>query len=175
MKKYFIFILLGLISAIFAEFAMIPTTELIENFMPILIFHIIALSTFFLFSFLTSKIKNKKTEYLTYYIITGLLGLIILEWLIVGTFTVEENIILNIFSQIFMFSFWANVGTIPKIILDKKKDKTYLKHILITFLTLISIGTIGAITLKDFGIFQLSVGIFYISLNFFFFKHLTKF
>lgn len=174
---YLLFLLIGLINAIFAELAIVPE-QMITGYPTTIMIHTIFLTIAFLTDrSLISKIKSTFHEYLAFYLVFGFAGLFVIEWLLVGNLVVDPNPVTNLFTQAFMFSFWAGVGLIPKILLDKRFKAPYKKTFTRRIFYLTPIMFIGAAfyfltTNLDFWL--AFVGIFYISLNIPFYVHFRK-
>ena len=177
-KTYLIFLLIGLLNAIFAEFAIVYE-QMIEGYPITILLHTIFISTAFLINKqYISKIKNKFKEYVSFYFIFGFAGLIVIEWILVGNLIVEPNPLVNLYVQIFMFSFWAGVVLIPKLLLDNRFSKSYRKSIATQICTLfalfVGLGAIAYLISNNFDLWLVGVGVFYISLNIVFLKHFLK-
>lgn len=93
-------------------------------------FAIIFYPLFFIFALITGKIVigstdkiSKKIGYASYYFISGIVGLLIFEWVLVGN-SPWENPNAN---QVTMFSFWALLGFIPKIF-SERKDSVVIRN-----------------------------------------------
>ncbi len=96
-------------------------------------FAILFYPIFFIFARIAGKIimdRLSKTSrilsYTAYYFISGLVGLLIFEWVLAGNSPLENP---NA-NQLAMFSYWAILGFIPKIFAERK-DKTVIKSSLI--------------------------------------------
>ncbi len=96
-------------------------------------FAILFYPIFFIFARITGKIImdrlskiSRILSYTTYYFISGLVGLLIFEWVLAGNNPLENP---NS-NQFAMFSYWAILGFIPKIFTERK-DKTVIKSSLI--------------------------------------------
>ena len=105
-------------------------------------FAIIFYTLFFIFALITDKIVigsigkiSKILGYASYYFISGIIGLLIFEWVLVGN-SPWENPNAN---QVAMFSFWALLGFIPKIFAERKdsvviRNSSIIKKIIIIHL-----------------------------------------
>ena len=179
MKNYAKFILIGLLNAIFVEFAIVPQKIITEDFYGTLLLHIFFLSLSFIVSrFLVSKKMSLLKEYLLFYYIFGFLGLFVVEWIIVGNLVVSSNILLNILTQIFMFSFWAGVAFLPKVLLDERLEVLYrekvIKKIAFLFIPFITLAVGLYLFSSNFNVWRAVIVVFYISLNTIYFQHLLE-
>lgn len=113
-------------------------------------FAIIFYPLFFIFALITGKIVigsmgkiSKILGYASYYFISGIVGLLIFEWVLVGN-SPWGNPNAN---QIAMFSFWALLGFIPKIFSERKDSVVIRNSSIIKKLIIIHLATYLVISL----------------------------
>ena len=94
--------------------------DFFQNIFYILAIHLIFLLFFYMLDLMVSRgIDNIVWQYIIFYFAAGIVGLIIVEWLI------QKNMIMNFFAQSYLFSFWSGLAIIPKLLIEKNGSERF--------------------------------------------------
>ncbi|MBC8509882.1 MAG: hypothetical protein ISR58_13045 [Anaerolineales bacterium] len=108
---------------------------------------LIAYSIFIAFSyFLQKRFGVSAKKLVVAYIIMGFIGLILIEWILIGTPLNSSQSLLSIFIfQFGIFNYWATVGFAPRLFLDHREfvkpiKKKFLRFYFIWFVCVYVLG-----------------------------------
>ena len=177
MLSFLKFLVLGFSLAFFEE---LITQGMLKNnlvtwIIPTFIAFIPYLLLVYLFGFFLEKRLNEYDWSVYNYLLSGSLGLLI-EWFLIGLNPWNNVNILQIPFQFGMFSFWASVGFLPRILFNLKEEMAHLRTSLKRYI-IIGYGIIYfiAFTTKQpdtrFILAIIAVILFFSSLNYFYYKY----
>jgi len=132
------FILVGLLFSFLGEFVL----KILWNNDPgaflrtILIYTLLLAALYFINKILDYNISNKFRLNLIYYLISGLLGLVVIEWIILGTISNPIPI------QVGMFAFWTVTFMMPRLFTSDSPNLDKIKKSALKFYLWYTTGTI---------------------------------
>jgi len=167
-RKYLIFICFGLIYLLFKM--LIAPQDIIDSFLRVLLVNIAFLSFIFIIDLIMVLYYFRfSTQFLIIYFLSGFGGLLLIDWWILGNFTVT-----SIIAQLFMFSYWSGAAIFPKLIVKEDKREGFYFDLFLWMGAIlglfICIGGLAYFFLQRPEFWQVSIMLFFITLNFYYWR-----
>lgn len=145
MKNFLKYLGLGLLFSLNVE--SINMGILQGNWIGMLQTILLVYSVFIVIGFTLQKgLSNKRSAKVIHFVINGFIGLVIIEWWLIGTPpSADQTLLTVILFQLGIFIYWATVGFAPRMLLDNHTDSRkiasrFVKFYLIWFLIVYIIG-----------------------------------
>ncbi len=163
-SSYFLFLFVALLHSLVSQW-IFGKDFFINNFYSFLTLHAMFFSSFFLINIaFAEEIKNYFIQHIVYYFLCGLVGVIVVEWII------NKNFYIHYLGQIFFFMFWAGTASLAKLFLEKKEWSEEVRHIfierlIVLYISIIFIGMLVYFMFQSFIVWKLIIILFYFFLN----------
>ena len=146
MGKYFKFLLLGILFVGTQEFwvSFIWRGEFASFALAVLITETLFLTVAFFLAKLFRRIPGPRFSSLALYLSMGLIGLVVIEWIIVGNLPGQTEA-----SQIVMFPTWGGSAIFALILTDENANEKLKRFMVLTFAILAAIATIVSLILMS--------------------------
>ncbi len=172
-SSYFLFIFIVLLHSLISQW-IFGEDLFINNFYSFLTLHATFFSLFFLINIFIEEIKNYFIQHIFYYFLCGLIGIIIVEWIINGNFHIHY------LGQFFFFMFWAGTASLARMFIEKKEWPEVIQHIFIErlvvlYVSIIFIGMLVYFMFQSFVVWKLIIILFYFFLNIIIIKQIFYF
>ena len=135
MKKYFNFVLVGLLYTVPPEFLnQVVVHGIFLGYLNTLFINFLLLSFGYYVNVNVDRIFRRRSAAVYYYLFFGFFG-VMFEWFIIGNSPWKNPDA----SQITMFSYWAGLFLVPRILIDNNKKIKIIKKSLIGFYLVFSV------------------------------------
>jgi hypothetical protein len=137
MRKSVKFILIGSFFAAVVELVKVLNGEYLGYLTVIIIPYLpFLLVVFYSMRLIDRRVKDIARAHIIHYLSYGILGLVVVEWLLIGLSpwsNPEANPIMMIVFQLAMLSYWGTVAFAPRMLLDDNKGMKKVKKLMMGF------------------------------------------
>lgn len=131
------FILIGLFFAGVVELVKVLSGDIIGYLVTLIIPYLpFLLFVYYFGKIIDKKIRDKTKAHLIHYLVFGLFGVVLIEWLLIGLSpwsNPDANPFLMLMFQLAMISYWGTVAFAPRMLLDDRKGFEKIKKSMMRF------------------------------------------